>query len=43
MNWDVEIDIYTLSILCIRYITNENLLYITSNLMLYGDLKGEEI
>ena len=27
MNWEVEIDIYTLLILCIKYITNENLLY----------------
>ena len=27
MNWEIKIDIYTLLILCIKYITNENLLY----------------
>ena len=24
MNWEIEIDIYTLLILCIKWITNEN-------------------
>ena len=27
MNWEIGIDVYTLLILYIRYITNENLLY----------------
>ena len=27
MNWEIEIDIYTLLILCIEYLTNKNLLY----------------
>ena len=31
MNWETGIDIYTLLILCIKYITNENLLYSTGN------------
>ena len=31
MNWEIGIDIYTLLILCIKYITNENLLYSTGN------------
>ena len=30
-NWEIEIDTYTLLILCIKYITNENLLYSTGN------------
>ena len=29
MNWEIGIDVYTL--LCIKYITNENLLYSTGN------------
>ena len=31
MNWDIGIDIYTLLILCIKQINNENLLYISGN------------
>ena len=31
MNWEIGIDIYTLLILCIKWITNENLLYSTGN------------
>ena len=31
MNWEIETDIYTLLILCIKYITNENLLYSSRN------------
>ena len=31
MNWEIGIDIYTLSILCIKQITNENLLYSSGN------------
>ena len=31
MNWEIGIDIYTLLILCIKQITNENLLYSTGN------------
>ena len=31
MNWEIGIDIYTLLILCIKYITNEKLLYSTRN------------
>ena len=30
MNWEIGIDTYTLLILCIKYITNENL-YSTGN------------
>ena len=30
-NWEMFIDIYTLLILCLRYITNENLLYSSGN------------
>ena len=41
MNWEVGIDIYTL--LCIKYITNENLLYCSGNSVLSGDLNGKEI
>ena len=41
MNWEIGIDIYTLQ--CIKYITNENLLYITGNSVLCGDLNGKEI
>ena len=42
MNWEIGIDIYTLFILCIRQIINENIhreLYS----MLSGDLNGKEI
>ena len=31
MNWEIGIDIYTLLILCIKCITNENLLYSTGS------------
>ena len=31
MYWEIGIGIYTLLILCIKYITNENLLYSTGN------------
>ena len=31
MNWEIDIDICTLLILCIKWITNENLLYSTGN------------
>ena len=41
MNWEIGIDIYTL--LCIKRITNENLLYSTGNSVLCGDLNGKEI
>ena len=42
MNWEVETDIYTL--LCIKQITNENLLYSKgSSTLLCGDLHGKEV
>ena len=31
MNWEIGTDIYTLLILCIKQITNENLLYSPGN------------
>ena len=31
VNWEIGIDIYILSILCIKWITNENQLYSTEN------------
>ena len=31
MYWEIGTDIYTLLILCIKYITNENLLYSSEN------------
>ena len=31
MNWDIGIDKYTLLILCVKQITNENLLYSSGN------------
>ena len=31
MDWEIGTDIYTLLILCIKWITNENLLYSTGN------------
>ena len=41
MNWEIGIDIYTL---CIKKITNENLLYSTGNSTQYsGDINGKEI
>ena len=41
MNWKIGIDTYTL--LSIKYITNENLLYSARNSVLCGYLNGEEI
>ena len=42
MNWEVGTDIYTL--LCIKQVTNENLLHSTGNYsMLRSDLNGKEI
>jgi len=41
MNWEIGTDIYTVLILCINYVTNENLLYIYSVLCI--DLNGKEI
>ena len=46
MNWEIGIDIYTLLILCIKQITNENIQYIaqgTQYLRFCGDLNGKEI
>ena len=31
MNWEIGIDICTLLIICIKWITNKNLLYSTEN------------
>ena len=42
-NWETGIDTYTLLILCIKQITNENLPYSTGYSMLCGDLNGKEI
>ena len=41
MNWEIGIDIYTL--LCIKQITNKDLLYSTGNSVLCGGLNGKEI
>ena len=41
MKWETGIDIHTL--ICIKYRTNENLLYSTGNSVLCGDLNGKEI
>ena len=43
MNWETRTDIYTL--LCIKQITNENILHSTGELYsaLYGDLNRKEI
>ena len=43
MNWEIRTDIYTL--LCMKQITNENLLYSTGNSysVLCDDLNGKEI
>ena len=32
MNWEIGIGIYTLLILCVKYITDKNLLYSSGNL-----------
>ena len=43
-NWETGIDIYMLLILCIKYITNENMLYSRELYsVLCGDLNGKEI
>ena len=39
--WEIGINIYTLQ--CIKWITDENLLYSTGNSVFYGDLGGKEI
>ena len=43
MNWETELDIYTL--LCIKWVTNENLLYSTGNSTEWSavNLNGKEI
>ena len=41
MNWEIGIDVY--SLLYIKQITNENLLYSMGNSVLCGDLNGKEI
>ena len=43
MNWEIGIDIYT--VICLKHITNEKLLYSTGNLysVLSGDLNGKGI
>ena len=45
MNWETGIDLYTLLILCMRQITNKNLLYSIRNSTQCsdGDLNGKEI
>ena len=43
LNWETGFDTCTVLILCIKSITNENLLYGTGNSMHCGDLKGKEI
>ena len=47
MNWEIGIDIYKLLILCIKQITNENVLYSTGNstqcsVMTYVGRKSEK-
>ena len=43
MNWKIRIDLYTLLILCVNQITNENLLYTSAYSVLCGNLNGKEI
>ena len=45
MNWEIGTDIYIVLKLCIKQVTNENLLYSTGNFysVLRGDLNGKEI
>ena len=45
MNWEIGFDIYALLIICIRWITNETLLYSSGNSTQcsVGDLNGKEI
>ena len=42
MNWEIGIDTYILQILCIKQVTNENLLYINSTEKPYSMLCGDE-
>ena len=43
-NWEIGMDTYTLLILFMKYITNENLLYSTGDYsVLWSDLNGKEI
>ena len=41
MNWEIGIDIYTL--LCVKQITNKNLLYSTGNSTQFSVPNGKEI
>ena len=41
INWEIVTNIFTL--LCIKQITNKNLLYGTGNLILYSGLYGKRI
>ena len=41
MNCEIGVDIYTL--LCMKYVSNENLLYSTGNSKFCSDLSGKEI
>lgn len=44
MDWETGIHIYALLILCIKYITGENLLYSPGHYPgLFSDLNGKEI
>ena len=45
MDWEIGVDIYTLLILCVKYLTNGNLLYRSENSYsgLCGDLYRKEI
>ena len=46
MNWGIGTDVCTLLILCIKQITNENLIYSSGNSIysvLFGDPNGKEI
>ena len=45
MNWEIGFDIYALLIICIRWITNETLLYSSGNSTQcsVADLNGKEI
>ena len=45
LNWETGIDMYALLMLCMKQVTNENLLHSTgsSTQCLCGDLNGKEI
>ena len=43
MSGKIGTGIYTLLILCLKHVTNENLLPSTGNSVLCGDLNGKEI